>query len=105
MAAITPTEKERLQLRSVTSWKRVTISTSIAMLLAFVSVTFSDIHFVWTAFSVVMGIFAAIAFLFAFTSVAVTFYYEIWAQFDYGSSQLYKSDLPLDRFVVRDALQ
>ena len=105
MAAITPFEKERLQLRSITSWKRVAISTSVAVFLAFISGTLSGAHFVWSAYSVVMGIFAAIAFLFAFASVVVTFYYEMRAQFEYGSSLLYKSALPFDRFVVRDILQ
>jgi len=105
MEPITAIEKEGLALRSITSWKRVAISTGLATILAYISGTLSAAHFVWFAFSVIMGASAVIAFLFAFTSVAITFYYEIRAQFDYGSSLFYKSSLPFDLFVVRDILQ
>lgn len=105
MTAITPVEIEGIRLRSLTSWKRVAIATGIAVILGYVSGTLSGAHIYWLAFSAIMGMGGIICMLFAVASIAVTMYYEYEARDRFDTSLFSRTQLPFDRFVVRDILK
>ena len=105
MATISQREIEDISLRTYASWRRIVLSTALAMLLAFVSGTLAGAHMYWWAFSAVMGMCAGIAFLFAFLSLVVTMYFDYEARHRWDTSLFVRTQLPLDRFVARDVLK
>lgn len=105
MADLDPEHIKHLHRYSITSWKRVYVACAFAFAVTFVSSLLLGSTPIWNAVTGIGFLLSIIAIVYAALAVGLTTYFESSARHDYTSSLFGRSSLPLEIFIMKDALK
>lgn len=105
MPELDPDHLADLRAHSIASWPRVYVACGFAVVVTFVSTLLLGSVPMWNAVTGIGILFSVIAMIYVAAVLALTTYFETRARHDFANSLFGQSLLPLDIFILREALE
>lgn len=105
MPDIDPDHMADLRAHSIASWPRIYVACGFAAVVTFVSTLLLGSVPMWNAVTGVGILFSVIAMIYVAAVLALTTYFETRARHDFANSLFSRSLLPLDIFILKEALK
>ncbi len=105
MPELDPDHLADLRAHSIASWPRIYVACGFAAIVTFVSTLLLGSVPMWNAVTGVGILFSIIAMNYVATVLALTTYFETRARHDFANSLFGRSILPLDIFILKEALE
>lgn len=105
MSALDPDHVADLREHSIATWPRVYVAATFAVGVTFLSTLLLGTAPVWNAVTGVGILFSIATMFYALLAVGLTTYFETSARHDYDNSLFTRSTLPLEVFIMKEALK